>query len=356
MMSFNHRSTWLLSLLVFMLGALLGGCDTAPATPAPNTQAPTTQNTLPPTQPPPPPTQPPAPNTPAPTAQPTSAAARNPTHSSPVALTSDDATLLVANPLNGTVTIVNVKGDANQKLAEVKVGVEPQSVAIAPDDKTAYVTNQGSASVSVIDIAGQKEVIQIKVGVEPYGVAFTPDGARAYVVNGASRSVSVIDAKTQQVSATIKLPIVGPRAVAITANNNGAGPQFVYVTQFLSQEAANGKEMNDSGKEGKVIVLSTADDQNIQGTIILAPHDTGFTADRSAFGGTATDPTSAFPNQMQSVVLKNGKGYLPNIASGPQAPVRFDVDTQAFLSVFDTASKAELPGHAQTVPGQSLGR
>src|SRR5437588_741623 len=134
MMSTVHRSTWLLSLLVLVLGALLGACDTAPASPAPNTSAPTVQNTAPPTQPPQN-TQPPAQNTAAPTAQPTSAAARNPTHSSPLALTSDDATLLVANPLNGTVTIVNVKGDANQKLAEVKVGVEPQSVAIAPDEK-----------------------------------------------------------------------------------------------------------------------------------------------------------------------------------------------------------------------------
>ena len=74
--------------------------------------------------------------------------------------------------------------------------------------------------------------------------------------------------------------------MAITANNGGVGPQFVYVTQFLSQVSPNGKEMNDTGKEGKVLVLSTTDDKNIQGTIILAAHDTGFTADRSVFGGT----------------------------------------------------------------------
>ncbi len=342
----HSRHSFVTTLFIALaLGWLLAACESAPASPAPNTPAPPAQNTSAGTQPPAQNTQP-AQNTTPPT-QATSApsgGAKTPTHSSPIAVTSDDATLLVANPLNGTVTIVNVKGDANQKVAEVKVGVEPQSVAIAPDDKTAYVSNQGSATVSVIDIAGQKEVTQIKVGVEPYGVAFTPDGARVYVVNGASRTVSVIDPKSNQVVATIKVPIVEPRAVAITANNNGTGAQFVYVTQFLSQVSANGKEMNDTGKEGKVIVLSTSDDQNVSGTIILAPHDSGFTADRTVFGGTATDATSAFPNQIQSVVLKNGKGYLPNIASGPQAPVRFDVDTQGFLSVFDTASKAELTG------------
>ena len=287
-----------------------------------------------------------APTVPPATGAPTAAAAagHGPTHSSPIAVTSDDATLLVVNPLNNSVSIVNVQGDANQKVAEVTVGVEPQSVAITNDDKFAYVTNQGSQSVSLIDIAGRKELMQIKVGVEPYGVALTPDGARAYVINGASRTASVIDTVSRQVVATINLPIVEPRGVAISANNGGARPQFVYVTQFLSQPSANGGEMSDTGKEGAVLVLSTADDNNSQGTISLAPHDTGFTADRRAFGGGATDATSAFPNQMQSIVLKNGKGYLPNVAAGPQAPVRFDVDTQAFLSVFDTATQKELPG------------
>jgi YVTN family beta-propeller protein len=334
-----------------VLSLALMGCDSgaAPTSPPPAaTSAPAPTAATAPTAAPQ--------NTTAP-AQPTSAAAtpantplpqinipRPATHSTSIAMTNDDSKLLVVNPLNNSITIVDVKADANRKSATVTVGTEPQSVAITSDDKFAYVSNQGSNSVSVIDIAAAKEVTQIKVGVEPYGLALTPDSTRAYVINGGSRTASVIDTASNKVVATIDLPVVEPRGVAITNNNSGVGPQFVYVTQFLSQVSANGKEMSDTGKEGKVLVLSTSDDKNISGTIILAAHDTGFTADRTVFGGTATDATSAFPNQLQSVVLKNGKGYLPNIAAGPQAPVRFDVDTQAFLSVFDTASKAELSG------------
>jgi hypothetical protein len=66
-----------------------------------------------------------------------------------------------------------------------------------------------------------------------------------------------------------------------------------------------------------VIVLSSADEKNAQGTTILAPYDTGFTSDRTAFGGGATGPVTAFPNQLQWVVLRNGKGYLPNVAASP---------------------------------------
>jgi cytochrome c peroxidase len=76
----------------------------------------------------------------------------------------------------------------------------------------------------------------------------------------------------------------------------------------------------------------------------LSAHDTGFAADRTKFGGTETDPTFAYPNQLQAIVLKNGRGYLPNVAASPEGPVKFNVDTQAFLSVFDVAAKSELAG------------
>jgi YVTN family beta-propeller protein len=270
--------------------------------------------------------------------------AKNPSSSSLIAISDDDARLVVANTLNGSITVIDVAGDANTKLAEIQTGPLPRSVAVSPDRLWAYVANQGSASVSVVDLTTLAKVTDIPVGIEPYGIALTPDGARAYVANSASSTVSVVDLYGYQVVATIPIPGVQPRGVAITNNNGGQGPQFVYVTQFLSQPTAGGGRAQDQGSEGKVFVLSTADDTQIQGVITLSAHNSGFTADRSAFGGTATDPTFAYPNQLQAIVLKNGRGYLPNIAASPEGPVRFNVDTQAFLSVFDVAAKAELPG------------
>ena len=138
------------------------------------------------------------------------------------------------------------------------------------------------------------------------------------MANSASATVSIIDKNSNAVVATISIPGVQPRGVAITNNNGGQGPQFVYVTQFLSQPTASGGPGRDQGSEGKVFVISTADDTQIQGVITLAAHDTGFAADRTKFGGTDKDPTFAYPNQMQSIVLKNGRGYLPNVAARPR--------------------------------------
>lgn len=270
--------------------------------------------------------------------------AKNASSSSPIAISDDDALLVVVNNLNDSVTVMNVAGDANTKVAEITVGDEPRTVAITTDKKFAYVTNQASATVSVIDLTTNQKTQDITVGVEPYGIALTPDGSRAYVANSASNTVSVIDTASNTVVATIKIPGIQPRGVAITNNNGGTGQQFVYVTQFLSQPTASGSVNRDQGSEGKVFVLSTADDAQIQGVITLAAHDTGFAADRTKFGGTDKDPTFAYPNQLQAIVLKNGHGYLPNVAASPEGPVKFNVDTQAFLSVFDVASKSELSG------------
>jgi len=270
--------------------------------------------------------------------------AKNASYSSPIAISDDDSLLVVANTLNGTVSLINVAGDANAKLTEIQVGEEPRSVVITPNKTFAYVTNQASGTVSVVDLASQAKVADIPVGGEPYGIALTPDAARAYVANSASNTVSIIDTASRSVVGTIAIPGVQPRGVAITNNNGGVGQQFVYVTQFLSQPTASGAPGLDQGSEGKVFVLSTTDDSQIQGVITLAAHDTGFAADRTAFGGSDKEPTFAYPNQMQSIVLKNGRGYLPNVAASPEGPVKFNVDTQAFLSVFDVAAKSELPG------------
>jgi YVTN family beta-propeller protein len=292
------------------------------------------------------PTQPPTAGG-SPTSPPSGGAAviaKNPSMSGPIAISDDDSLLVAVNTLGDSVTVFDVAGDANAKLGEVRVGPHPQTVAISPDKRFAYVTNQNGASLSVVDLAGLTTVASIPVGRGPFGVALTPDGSQAYVANSASGSVSIVDTASGTVTGTIPIPGIQPRGVAITNNNRGRGPEFVYVTQYLSQPTASGGPGRDQGSEGKVFVISTEDDSQIQGVITLAAHDTGFPADRTAFGGTGSDTTFAYPNQLNTIALKNGRGYLPNVAASPEGPVKFNADTQAFVSVFDVAGKSELLG------------
>ncbi|GAA0912538.1 serine/threonine-protein kinase [Streptomyces thermoalcalitolerans] len=126
---------------------------------------------------------------------------------------------------------------APASVSSIRVGGHPEEVAVSPDGRRAYVTNERSGSVSVIDTATNKVDGTIPVGSFPKGVEVSPDGHRAYVANLGSGSVSVIDTATNKVDSTVP---VGrqPDGVAVSP---GDGSQ-VYVT---------------NGRSGSVSVIDT---------------------------------------------------------------------------------------------------
>lgn len=268
------------------------------------------------------------------------------TNSSPIAITSDDRFVWVVNPDNNSVSVLEVGGDVNIKRKEIKVGKEPRCLAITPDNSRVYVTNMESGNVSVINAVTRKLIKNIKVGAEPFGCALTPDGSKLYVANFSSESVSVISTTTNKVIKTIQNVGPFPRGIAITADGSRA-----YVTQFLARLRNDGrsvaeKEGRDDGKEGRVTVINTTTDI-VAGTVVLNPlANVGFKSDGSVLDRINPDgvfefDTGAFPNLLESIVLKGNKAYVPNTASSPNGPVRFNVNVQAFLSVFDTASNLD---------------
>ena len=119
-----------------------------------------------------------------------------PTRSTTIALTSDEARLVVVNREANSVSIIRVKdnngNDVNTKLAEIAVGQEPRCVAVHPTDRAAYVTNGITGTVSVVDLVQGREVQQIQVGTEPRGCALTPDGSLLYVANHTEGTVSIL--------------------------------------------------------------------------------------------------------------------------------------------------------------------
>lgn len=70
----------------------------------------------------------------------------------------------------------------------VPKGSNPNSVALSPDEKTAYVTDGGTNAVAVISLAWGKPFVVglIPTGWYPNSVSASPDGSTLYVVNGKS--------------------------------------------------------------------------------------------------------------------------------------------------------------------------
>ena len=280
-----------------------------------------------------------------------------PTSSQPLALTGDDAFLVVANTDNNTVSFFDLRSDRNRKLAEVPVQSEPSGVAFLPDGSKVYVANTVSGTVSVIRTNLANGVVgkpfkHIVVGTEPFGLALTPNGRKLYVTNSRSASVSVIDTATDSVIKTI--PNVGPepRGLAITNNGDAAdNDETVYVTQYLALPIAGRADGRDDAKAGHVSVISTATDTLLADVALNPIADTGFKALGDALArvppGDPANPanfkftTGAYPNQLANIAIKGGFAFVPNTGASPNGPVRFDVNTQSLLSVVDRGSNLD---------------
>ena len=285
-----------------------------------------------------------------------------PTYSSPIAISADGKWVWNVNPGAGNVTVIYTK--TNKVVARIKTGDEPQSVALDPNNRYAYVANAGSGSVTVIRItrasakrfrakadrrAGRRGAII--TGSEPWNIVISPDGRRVFVANSGQDTITVIDGQRPRG----KRKVIGhvnlqrsrcndpdrtrrfqPRGLAVTKNN-----RRLLVTSFFAYAKPGGRYGSDVGREGAVCRLAIRTSSKrikgykVAGKATLQPQVTGFTIDSTGDG--VPDPTSAFPNQLQSIVLRGNQAYLPNIAASPSGPLRFNVDTQAFVSVLDNA-------------------
>jgi YVTN family beta-propeller protein len=274
-----------------------------------------------------------------------------PTTSSPITMSRDGRLVWVVNPGADTVTVIRTS--SNTVLRTIPVGDEPQSVALDPSNRYAFVANAAGNSVTVIRITNPsptsafrtRNVRRLTTGAEPWNVVASPDGRRVFVANSGQDTITVIDARSPKIIGNVDLTrgrCAGPdrnrhfqpRGLAVDRNSNR-----LYVTSFLAFTRPGGKQGDDNGRQGVVCRLTIdtesddIDDYRPRLRITLAPRVTGFTIDSNGDG--APDPTTAFPNQLQSVVIRGGQAYLPNIAASPDGPFRFDVSTQAFVNTIN---------------------
>jgi DNA-binding beta-propeller fold protein YncE len=268
----------------------------------------------------------------------------DPTTSSPIALSSDNAFVWSVNPDDDSVSVI--RADIDLEIQRFHVGQEPQSVALDPNNRYAFVANAADNSVSVISITTYITpgiingfVAQtFRTGAEPWNIVISPDGKRVYVANSGQDTISVIraDAFPPSLIGSVTLDDgacnVGdanrhfqPRGLAVTVDSTK-----LFVTRFLSFVKSGSTQGLDIGKEGVVCRLDIDTSAATIGasvtfstSITLSPQDSGFNGEQ------------AYPNQMQSIVIRGDKAYLPNIASAPAAPLRFNADTHAFVNRID---------------------
>src|SRR3954471_4614805 len=141
------------------------------------------------------------------------------TTSSPISMSRDGRLVWVVNPGADTVTVIRTS--SNTVLRTIRVGDEPQSVALDPSNRFAFVANAAGNSVSVIRISNPsptsafraRSIRRLTAGAEPWNVVVSPDGRRAFVANSGQDTVTVIDAESPRIIGNVDLTrgrCVGP--------------------------------------------------------------------------------------------------------------------------------------------------
>ena len=268
-----------------------------------------------------------------------------PSNSSPIAFGAN--VVWVVNPDDSSVSLIDANTDT--LVNKIFVGDEPRSIAL-DNNFNAYVANAAGDSVTIIQFNGSANnaaaVATLTTGAEPWSIVARPDGLFVYVANSAQDTISIINTTTRTIVGTFDLASSScnagdpnrhfqPRGLAITGNGG-----FLFVARFLSFTGAGGGQAVDSGKEGIVCRLTI----NAGTGALTNPTSTSLPAQDSGFAATinnANTPTSAYPNQLQSIVIcdsdaangpANERAYLPNVAASPAGPLKFNVDTQAFVN------------------------
>jgi YVTN family beta-propeller protein len=97
----------------------------------------------------------------------------------------------------------------------------------------AYISNEGSASVSVVDVATDKVTTTFKAGTKPRGIALAAGGKELYISDQSSNSLLTIDAATGAV--TRRTPL-------------GDSPEAIYLS-------ADGKWLSAAVEENDLVLL-----------------------------------------------------------------------------------------------------
>lgn len=115
---------------------------------------------------------------------------------------SPNGTLLVANPDNGSVTVVDTA--ARKALREIEVGEKPEGVCWLGAGPLAAVTLYRENAVVLLDARDGKIIHKIKVPHEPYGLVANRAGSRLWITCDYPGAVCEIDTDKREVVGTWK--------------------------------------------------------------------------------------------------------------------------------------------------------
>src|SRR5215471_4100699 len=135
-----------------------------------------------------------------------------------LALSRDGTHLFVSNEDIGTATVLNVLSGKVEHI--IPVSREPEGIGTSPDGKVFYVTCETEGEIFAVDTGTCHVLKHFNVGGRPRSVDFLPDGSRAFIPSESSGQLHVIDSVNHKLLKTIELP-KGSRPMCVKAAADG---------------------------------------------------------------------------------------------------------------------------------------
>ncbi len=180
----------------------------------------------------------------------------------------------------------------------------------------------------------------ITTGAEPWNIVCSPDGKRMFVANSAQDTITVIDTATRAVIGHVDLRNslandpdrnrhFQPRGVGGHAGQHQA---LRHPLPFIHQTRRAARRRFRAGRtRGGARYQHRIDEHR---RLQSRARDLARAADhRLQISRPDQSIPARFPNQLQSIVIRGDTAYLPNIAASPTGPLRFNLDTHAFVNL-----------------------
>lgn len=230
-------------------------------------------------------------------------------------------------------SVSEIDAEAMQRVREIPVGKQPQSLALAPDG-TVWVANQQSDEVVVLNGDSAEVVAKIPLAYasQPHSIAFGPNG-RAYVTLFATGKLVELDPTSRTVSREL---LLGPTPAGIAVAADGR----IFVTRFISPV-----------DHGEVWVVAP-ESLTLAKTIPLAFDQT---PDSQSGGRGVVNFVSSMvisPDGTQGWVT----GKKDNVARGPQRDgqaMTFDSFVRTAVCTIDLRTEQELLERRQDIDNRS---
>jgi DNA-binding beta-propeller fold protein YncE len=138
---------------------------------------------------------------------------------------------VVVQKLSGTVGFYD---SAGKHLGDAKVGQHPHEMALSPDGKTLYVSDNGVVwmtenadgenTISVVDVASRKRTAVIDLGTyrRPHGITVDPKTGHILVTTEKPNALLIVDPGTRKVLQAINVKGTAPHMVMLSADSQWA--------------------------------------------------------------------------------------------------------------------------------------